>query len=108
MRKVACRSRERAHVCILSCFRPFYPSASVFNLCVDRAIEKRVDHLFEENQRMTKEITHLRRFCESLQTQLRMVQAEAMTESRPPVTSPTLSEEGGEGEGEGGGRVKKF
>lgn len=53
---------------------------------------------------MTKEITHLKRFCESLQTQLRMVQAEAMKGSRPPVSSPTLSEEGGGG----GGGVKKF
>ena len=53
---------------------------------------------------MTKEITHLKRFCESLQTQLRMVQAEAMKGSRPPVSSPTLSEEGGGG----GGGVKKL
>ena len=74
----------------------FCPSASLFNVCVHRAIEKRVDQ-------MTKEITHLKRFCESLQTQLRMVQAEAMTGSRPPVTSPTLSEEGGGGRGRGGG-----
>lgn len=74
----------------------FHPSDFLFNLCVDRTIEKRVDHLYDENQKMTKEITHLRRFCESLQTQLRMVQAEAMTESRPPpVASPTLSEQGG-------------
>ena len=64
------------------------------SLCVDRAIEKRVDQ-------MTKEITHLKRFCESLQTQLRMVQAEAMKGSRPPVSSPTLSEEGGGGGGGG-------
>ena len=70
----------------------FCPSASLFNVCVHRAIEKRVDQ-------MTKEITHLKRFCESLQTQLRMVQAEAMTGSRPLVTSPTLSEEGGGGGG---------
>ena len=77
----------------------FHPSDFLFNLCVDRTIEKRVDHLYDENQKMTKEITHLRRFCESLQTQLRMVQAEAMTESRPPVASPTLSEQGGGKEG---------
>ena len=50
----------------------------------------------EEVQKLSKDVNHLKRFCESLQTQLRMVQAEAMTDTpRLPARLPSPGEEGG-------------
>jgi len=59
----------------------------------NKHIEKRMGDISEDVQKLTKDVGHLKRFCESLQAQLRMVQAEAMTtEARVPAApSPSSS-----------------